>query len=76
MDREPPQTGQHSAKRLRALLRASPLVPAELRAHWLRVLPHLTDEQRAELALLLEMGDSAPPSPRDAARSADPTSRG
>ena len=48
---------QHSVKRLRDLLRASPLIAPELRAHWLRVLPHLSAEQRAELAALLQPGD-------------------
>jgi len=42
-----------SQKRLRELLRASPLVTPELRGHWLRVLPYLTAEQRGELAALL-----------------------
>ena len=53
-----------SQKRLRALLRASPLISPDLRAHWLRVLPHLTADQRAELAQLLESraGDAAPQS--------------
>ena len=45
-----------SQKELRALLRASPLVSPLVRTHWLRVLPHLTAEQRAELAALLEAG--------------------
>jgi hypothetical protein len=48
-----------SAKRLRMLLRASPLVAPELRAHWLRILPHLSAEQRAELADLLEASEPA-----------------
>jgi hypothetical protein len=50
---------QHSPKRLRELLRASPLIAPELRAHWLRVLPHLSAEQRAELAALLASGAPA-----------------
>ena len=45
---------EQSPKRLRALLRTSPLIAPEMRAHWLRVLPHLSAEQRAELALLLD----------------------
>jgi hypothetical protein len=55
--------GAPSAKRLRALLRTSPLIPPEVRTHWLRVLPHLTAEQRAELAALLEASATvqAPP---------------
>jgi hypothetical protein len=44
---------RHSLRALRELLRSSPLVPPEVRAHWLRVLPHLTAEQRGELAALL-----------------------
>jgi hypothetical protein len=52
-------TTEHSPKRLRDLLRASPLIAPELRAHWLRVLPHLAAEQRAELATLLEAGIAA-----------------
>ncbi|HEY7064359.1 MAG TPA: hypothetical protein VII06_22975 [Chloroflexota bacterium] len=61
----PPSTAQ-----LRALLRASPLVAPELRAHWLRVLPHLSAEQRAELAALLEpeAAQRAVPSRADAPR--------
>jgi hypothetical protein len=47
-----------SQKRLKELLRDSRLVPPELRAHWLRVLPYLTDQQRRELATLLG-GESA-----------------
>jgi hypothetical protein len=50
-----------SQKRLRDLLRTSPLVTPELRVHWLRVLPHLSEAQRAELASLL--GGAAPPAP-------------
>ena len=54
--------GPVSQKELRALLRASPLVPPEVRTHWLRVLPHLTAQQRAELATLLGAdGDTAVP---------------
>ncbi len=55
--------GVPSAKRLRVLLRGSPLIPPEVRTHWLRVLPHLTAEQRAELAALLEASATvqAPP---------------
>jgi hypothetical protein len=54
-----------SQERLRALLRASPLIPPELRAHWLRVLPYLTDEQRARLAALLTAGTAADAPPAD-----------
>ncbi|HZR99306.1 MAG TPA: hypothetical protein VFE37_11395 [Chloroflexota bacterium] len=59
-----------SAKRLRALLRTSPLIAPELRAHWLRVLPHLSAGQRAELAALLEVGSPAEsgPGPADVDR--------
>lgn len=55
--------GAPGSKHLRALLRTSPLIPPEVRTHWLRVLPHLTAEQRAELAALLEAGAAvqAPP---------------
>jgi hypothetical protein len=63
---------QHSPSRLRALLRASPLIAPELRAHWLRVLPHLSAEQRAELVALLEAGappEAPAPGPADADRS-------
>src|SRR4051812_47959601 len=42
-----------SQKRLRDLVRASPLISPEMRAHWLCVLPHLTVEQRQELWSLL-----------------------
>lgn len=42
-----------SQKALRALLRASPLIAPDVRSHWLRVLPHLSGAQRAELAQLL-----------------------
>jgi hypothetical protein len=48
------------------LLRVSPLIAPEVRAHWLRVLPHLTAEQRAELAALLE-GEAAAVATADAA---------
>jgi hypothetical protein len=61
---------QHSAKRLRELLRSSPLIAPELRAHWLRVLPHLSAEQRAELGALLEAGalEGGESGPTDAGR--------
>ncbi len=63
----PPAGGPRppSQKRLRELLRTSPLVSPELRGHWLRVLPHLTDGQRSELAALLTADESAdsPPTP-------------
>jgi hypothetical protein len=57
-----------SQKRLRALLRASPLVSPEMRAHWLRVLPHLTGDQRAELARLLESDAGEATLPPDVSR--------
>ena len=59
-----PREPSLSPQQLHALLRASPLIAPEVRAHWLRVLPHLTAEQRAELTALLA-GDEAPP-PADA----------
>src|SRR5690242_820185 len=61
----PTSSTQHSVARLRALLRASPLIAPELRAHWLRVLPHLSAEQRAELAALLASDAAAPAGPPD-----------
>ncbi len=57
-----------SQKRLRVLLRASPLVSPEMRAHWLRVLPHLTGDQRAELARLLESDAGEATLPPDVSR--------
>jgi hypothetical protein len=42
-----------SQKQLRGLIRASPAMPDAMRTHWLRVLPHLSGAQRAELAGLL-----------------------
>jgi hypothetical protein len=47
-----------SQRRLRTLLQSSDLVPEPMRRHWLRVLPHLSEAQRAALAELL-----APPTP-------------
>lgn len=45
---------------LRDRVRRSPLLSPLERAHWLRVLPHLTAEQRRELAELLAP-DAEPP---------------
>ena len=77
--RHPAPGARHSQKGLRILLRASPLIAPEVRAHWLRVLPHLTAEQRAELAALLEgeasgvpTADAAPTAPSPAAPAAAP----
>jgi hypothetical protein len=42
-----------SQRRLRTLLQSSDLVPEPMRRHWLRVLPHLSEAQRAALAELL-----------------------
>ncbi|HLH22735.1 MAG TPA: hypothetical protein VK066_09440 [Chloroflexota bacterium] len=61
-DQHAARRAPHSLKRLRELLRASPLIAPELRAHWLRVLPHLSAEQRAELAALLAAGTPDDPS--------------
>lgn len=54
-------------KKLRDLVRASPLIAPEMRAHWLRVLPHLTAEQRQELWSLLAPADPSASMPARAA---------
>ncbi|MBX5493363.1 MAG: hypothetical protein IRZ14_19605 [Chloroflexi bacterium] len=53
--RREPATGEQvpSQRVLRALVRRSPLLRPIERAHWLRLLPHLTAQQRRELADLL-----------------------
>jgi hypothetical protein len=70
--RQPALSARHSLKGLRTLLRASPLIAPEVRAHWLRVLPHLTAEQRAELAALLEGEASGVPAADAAPADASP----
>lgn len=74
------QSGTPNLPALRRRIRVSTVLTTQQKRQWLAVLPHLSEEDRARLADILEAGDAppraAPPAPSEPQRDARTAAEG